>query len=138
MNSAPSPVGASDGAVAILGNASQSRCLSQALSKAGATGSLADAGACASIDTLVVDSTEAIVSIVQHAYCSSKFMLSANDSSATLILCAIDTSTLVSRCSCPFRLTYSLKGAGIGSKKIVYRGISHPELNQPCTLTVKE
>jgi hypothetical protein len=64
--------------------------------------------------------------------------LSANDSSGMMTLHALDTCASISRCSCPFRLFYSLKDTGIEGKKIVYIGTVHSELNSPCTLTISE
>jgi hypothetical protein len=124
------------GAAASFSGGEQSACLSQ---RAGKTGTIEQgATSCARVDSLAIGGTTATVSVIQFAYCSSKFMLSAEDSGLTIFLRATDTGAMVSRCSCPFRLVYSLKGAGIEEKRIVYVGISHPELNEPCTVTVKE
>jgi hypothetical protein len=117
----------------LLAEAFQTQCLSRLLK---ATDSSSQ-NICTNIDSFKILNDSLRISVIQFGYCSSKFSFSIRESQNTILINATDTNKSISRCSCPFRLNYLLKGAGVADKKIIHVGIVHPELNVPCSLLVK-
>jgi hypothetical protein len=114
-----------------LVSSSQSKCLNSPLLKSGTI-------ACAQLDSFLTDTGGASILITQYGYCSTSLALSMKDSAGTITLLARDTFPGMAQCGCPFKVSYSLKGSTIENSRIVYIATIQPEVNKPCTLTIRE
>lgn len=119
---APQPA-VSNGQLLFIG-ANQSDCRNQ-------LGSLeTKASECALISSTKFEGESLKIIVDQKAFCSSKFTLTSKIVGNTITLKSQDTSTVASRCTCNYDLSYSFSGIKPGLYKIDYDGNVYN--NDPC------